>query len=438
MLRRLLAIVGPAILFAAVLLALTAVANAQESAPPASGAEDAADLERRVEDLEARLRAVEEAGPPAAPAEPCGGEETGGLLGWIYGHLCSTLEGTCICGAIGTSYTVVLPRTGNLRGSQTFRAFDRDEDQFSFDLAAIIIERAVGGPGDLGFRLAGGFGRTVDLYDLDPNVGSPDDLSGVLEAWVAYALPWIDVEIRAGVFPGFSGTETWLSVENPTVSRSLVYTFGGPRSLTGLAVSLPLPFGARYTQVVANGWDRISDDNGGKTFGGRFDLGFLDDGFAGASWLYGAEQPGEPGPKRFAANLFAEVPLVTGVLRLHADATAGHEEDRGQPGPLGVRDAAWYGMAATLALTVDLVSVALRGDWFRDEQGAVLPDATGLPLGLRHLDVGNVTLTIAAALLDHIWFRVEWRYDRADQRVFGRNGNHRDQNTFGFEMFVRF
>jgi len=107
--------------------------------------------------------------------------------------------------------------------------------------------------------------------------GEPDELAGtqpnhlplIQEAIVGVSVAptlWID----GGIMLSHIGSESWISIDNPTYTRSLAAEFS-PYYETGVrATWQALPNLAAQVNVV-NGWQRISESNEDKAVGARID-----------------------------------------------------------------------------------------------------------------------------------------------------------------------
>ncbi|HSU15338.1 porin [Longimicrobium sp.] len=121
-------------------------------------------------------------------------------------------------------------------------------------------------------RLALQAGTSVQVnYAFEPDslAGLPNYLPLVQEAWAGVAISptlWVD----AGIFLSHIGSEGWISMDQPTYTRSLVadysvYYEAGVRASWQATPSLAATF------VVVNGWQNISENNHDKAVGARLD-----------------------------------------------------------------------------------------------------------------------------------------------------------------------
>lgn len=142
-------------------------------------------------------------------------------------------------------------------------------DEFNVNLAHVeakyVSSRARG-------RLALQAGTSVQAnYAAEPDTiaGFQDLLPIIQEAYAGIAVTpklWVD----AGIFFSHIGSESWISADNPTYTRSLAAEFS-PYYETGVRASWQAHPSLAVTAVVVNGWQNIAETNHGKAGGVRLD-----------------------------------------------------------------------------------------------------------------------------------------------------------------------
>lgn len=393
----------------------------EEGVAPVDTAARLAALEARVADLDARAAGAQEEGSALAA-------------------LVEALGDVRLEASVFASAQVHLGRPAGRRGVVPLRAFDLDEGTALLDYAEVALERTVGDPGstgDLGLRVDVGFGRVADLIDLDPHSGRADDGVALQQAFVTYRLPLpVQVDLVAGKFVTWIGAELIEPHLNATTSRSWAFGFAAPYTHTGAAVRVGPLEGVTYTQYVVNGWEVVEDDNDAKTLGGSLALAAeaLSTPVAlTLGWVWGAEQPDRAGPKRLLVDAVLSVELLA-RLRLCVEGHYGREQEAHPTLP--DRTAAWYGVAGLVELEpLDGLSVAVRGEYFRDRDGA----RTGAPRTLTGL-----TLAVQKAVevrRARVGVRLELRADWSDDPAFPRGSRSlasRDQQTLSLALWCAF
>ena len=250
------------------------------------------------------------------------------------------------------------------------------------------------------------------------------------QAYLEIATPWVrGATAKLGHFYTILGQEVVQSPNNFFYSHSYAMQYGEPFTHTGVLVSYPLRESISLLVGVVTapylGYDnfdrRLSNWNflGGLTWVG--DSG--ETSISAALTSGPVSMPGDPN-RTIASLVFNHA--VTGELQYIL------QMDHGSQTRLGQEDANWYGVNQYLiyALT-DSVSLGLRGEWFRDDDGARVTAAPAsyyeLTTGLNWKPEGWLQL------------RLEGRNDWVDgaRPAFGSSTRNR-QFTLGASATVLF
>lgn len=211
---------------------------------------------------------------------------------------------------------------------------------------------------------------------------------------------------------------------------------------------LPLTDWLSTTVGIVNGWDNTDDNNRGKSFHGAATVTptFLKDftltlgGSWGAETVSAAFDPtrnvNRNGPKRGLIDLIATYkPIAPLTLTLNYDYGR-QEEAFVDDGDTAI----WHAVAAYAMYDItDRLTVGVRGEYFRDQDGFRLPVATPG----EKLEVWGTTLTSRYKLFDHLFANIEYRHDQArhGKEVFDRHDgtqNTKSQNTVQGELIYQF
>jgi hypothetical protein len=154
-----------------------------------------------------------------------------------------------------------------------------------------------------------------------------------------------------------------------------------------------------------NGWDVVRDNNGAKSFGGQLTLLPAADLSVTATYLGGAERPGDDSTLRHLGDIVVTYkPFERVTLAVNGD----YARDGGQR---------WYGVAGYLRADLgSRLALGVRGETFHDRDGA----RTGTARTLR-----EATATAAFRLAASFVFRLELRYDHATTAAFEAIGGAR-------------
>src|SRR6185503_8090713 len=240
-------------------------------------------------------------------------------------------------------------------------------------------------------RLAVQTGTSVQAnYAAEPRVGAlsgPDVSRFIQEATLGYQVVprlWID----AGIFFAPFGSESWISADNWTYTRSLVAD-NSPYYESGAKVTWSPTARLGVQLHVMNGWQNVSENNADKALGVRVDYAAADRVSLAYDAFAGNEQPSaEPG----ALRLFQE---VIARARIGSRLSLSGTFDYGIQRQSAARSAAnWHGwaMLARLAVT-PRSSVTARIEAYSDLSQIIV--VTGRRAGFR-ANGGSLTLNVAA------------------------------------------
>ncbi|MDE2321052.1 MAG: porin [candidate division NC10 bacterium] len=450
-------------------LLLTAVIAA-----PAARAEDDKDrqirelrelverLGQRLNQLENQVGTKKEVAAATAPGAPAAPAETTQSLGDRIKILEEALKTTPILStmkdwqfgghvAVSYNYNFRDPKSQN----NTLRLFDDKANQFDVNQAEMYVEKPTSEASPIGFGLDLLLGRDAKkVHSLglgissseDPTKTEPFDLT---QAYVTYKVPFgKGIDLKGGKFVTLHGAEVIRRTGNFNISRSLAFSFAIPFTHTGLMATYPFTDWLSFTGGIVNGWDNTDDNNRGKSFHGAATVTppFLKDLTLTLGGTWGAEQVSNAfdlkrdinrnGPKRGLIDFIATYkPIAPLTLTLNYDYGRQEEAffDNGDT-------AVWHAVAAYAVYDfTDRISVGVRGEYFRDQDGFRLPNATPG----KQLEVWETTLTGRYKLFDHVFASVEYRHDQArhNQQIFDRHDgtqNTDSQNTIQGELIYQF
>lgn len=221
--------------------------------------------------------------------------------------------------------------------------------------------------------------------------------------------------LDVGKFVTPHGAEVIETKDNWNASRGLLFGFAIPFYHTGLRMRGRVNETLALAGFLVNGWDRVDDNNRGKTLGLQSTWSLGPSLSLTANWMGGPEQPGvESRWRHLVDTLLSYQPSSRLAFLLNADY--GTEEGMGQ----------WSGLALYGRYGLgEGRSLALRIEGFNDSDGA---------RGLGG-HAGEATLTYEQRLGPEHLLRWEYRHDRGNQPFF--NGQ-RSQNTLSATLVVLF
>lgn len=325
----------------------------------------------------------------------------------------------------------------------TLRVFDVDDNNFSLNMAEMVLQKPAANPGEIGFRmdLLYGYSQSRIIHSLG---SKPAGHSGVLgdddfdlqQAYVSYKAPignglaidvgkWI-THMGAEVIQGYDGY-------NDNYSRSLLFGFAIPFTHTGIKATYPFSDQLYLMAGVANGWDVVKENNKSKHYMGQ--LGWAPNPKLSFLLNYGGG-PEQGDNNRDWRHMWDLVAIVKPVdrLALTLNYDFGSEEGllRNGQGSPGRRE--WQGFAGIVRYDFnDWLALAVRGEFFNDDDGV----RTGGSRKLREL-----TFTPEIKLRGNLIVRPEFRHDwsnRGDTFEDDRGGfSKRRQDTFAVNFLYKF
>ncbi|MBZ0170590.1 hypothetical protein MELA_01473 [Candidatus Methylomirabilis lanthanidiphila] len=431
---------------------------------PAAWAEDAKDrqikeLRELVERMGQRLNQLENqvgakkdvAAAPAsgAPAEAAQslGDRIKNLEEAVKGTpILATMKDWQFGGHVAVSYNY------NFRDPQSqnngLRLFDNKANQFDINQAEFYVEKPTSEASPAGFGFDVVLGRDAKQIH-STGLGEANQPFDLTQAYVTYKVPiGRGLDLKGGKFVTLHGAEVIRRTGNFNISRSMAFSYAIPFTHTGVMATYPFTDWLSTTVGIVNGWDNTDDNNRGKSFHGAATVTptFLKDftltlgGSWGAETVSAAFDPtrnvNRNGPKRGLIDLIATYkPIAPLTLTLNYDYGR-QEEAFVDDGDTAI----WHAVAAYAMYDItDRLTVGVRGEYFRDQDGFRLPVATPG----EKLEVWGTTLTSRYKLFDHLFANIEYRHDQArhGKEVFDRHDgtqNTKSQNTVQGELIYQF
>ena len=246
-------------------------------------------------------------------------------------------------------------------------------------------------------------------YLASSNALTFDDI--VEQGYVTYKLPVGNgVDLTFGKFNAPIGFELLDPVDMYQYSHALVFNYGLPTNLTGLMGSYSFNDIVDLTLYAVNGWDNNSDNNGGRTLGGRIGVTPMDGINLGVSTISGTtEEPGNTKDKKTVVDVDFTITMVEKLV-IGGEFNSGKEE-KASAVTTG-DDAKWTGylLMAHYDFT-DRYGLTVRYDYFDDKDGARLGNSVGEKQQA-------YTIAPTFALGDGARIIAEYRRDKSNENVF--------------------
>jgi hypothetical protein len=411
----------------AISLAFATVCRAQAQTQTDASQPSAADLAKRIDDLEKELDALKSqmAAQPAAaaPAAPAAAAATSAPAPAAPAAptIASLLGPTTISGFVDAYYgynsNQPISRTTALRN------FDINSSQFGLNMIELVADKSPDpAASHVGYHVALGFGQAMNLVNSTetPSPHAPGTPVGAVpstitnfdqylkEGYLEY-LVGKKLQINVGKFVTPAGAEVIESKDNWNYSRGLLFSWAIPYFHFGMNAKYTFNSKFSLTGYLVNGWNDSVDNNSGKT------TGFSAAWTPNAKWsltenyLVGPEQFNDNADFR---NLTDTVLAYTpnAKLSLMANYDYGHDHVPNFV-TTGYNSTVWWsGIAGYIKYAPnDKWYLATRGEWFNDHNGFETGTAQQL---------GEWTLTAQRMLASKIMARLEYRRDMSDHNVF--------------------
>ncbi len=380
------------------------------------------------------------------------------------------LEATTISGYVQSSYQHSWSANGNQNAAGTpagnsspgvtpARFFDTTRDSFNVDQVKLTLEKPLD-EADFaaGYRIDLLYGTTARMIHSTHADGANFDLGqdGDLEqAYVQFRAPVGNgLDVKFGKFVTLLGNEVIDAPGNWNYSRNYIFARAIPFTHTGMLLSYTwlkaddknAPFGLDTQFAVVNGWDNVEDNNSGKSVMGRIGMQFLGGKLTASTIAIGGpERASDDSDYRWVVDEIITW-NATDKLSFALEGVYGRE-NIGKKGTFASFNGSawdrntfeWWGGALYAKYQWHPhFSTAARAEYFSDVGGSrldglhgvdALPDASppsAGPIGTRDsVDVQSYTLSMQ---LDQAWKnltpRMELRYDKANEPVFGTKTDH--------------
>jgi hypothetical protein len=295
----------------------------------------------------------------------------------------------------------------------TLHSLDPDHNSPELDIGQLSLFRPSSGwmPG-FGAKFTAGriAKRTKADWDGDATLEVGDSFEknsfDVTEGYLTLDIPeeigMSGLTLKAGKFVTLLGAELIEPWNNYNFSRSFLFGFAIPFTHTGALLTWKANDKLSMSAGPVVGWDNVADNNDGASALGNLTVAPHDMVTLALNGIYGPEQTRRTGTRRGVADVVLTVKPID-PLTFVANYDYGHEDALLG----GTRAASWQGFSGIVNYAfTERASVAVRGEWFEDTDGA----RTGVRQTL-----WEGTLTGKYLITQHLYGRVEYRHDESDE-----------------------
>ena len=248
-------------------------------------------------------------------------------------------------------------------------------------------------------------------YTNDNYAAEPEPLKNIFEANIGISLNkknnlWLD----AGIFPSHIGFESAISIDNRTLTRSLLAEHS-PYFLTGAKLTYIPTDKWEITGLILNGWQRIQRLQGNSllSFGTQVNYSPTEKTMLNWSTFMGTDDPDTTRRMRYFNNLYGQFQL-TEKLGLTVGFDIGTQQRlKGSSGY-----DFWFSPVIIGQFTIHKIwRAAIRAEYYQDETGIIIP--TGTIHGFR---TAGLSLNFDYSPTQNISCRLEGRWLNSKDNIF--------------------
>jgi hypothetical protein len=295
-------------------------------------------------------------------------------------------------------------------GTNQLRVFDFDDNTFKVDVAEIVLQKAVGKPGDAGFRVDFEAGSSIPRVSSSYGLlqGQDVDLQQAFVSWIAPVGSGLRLDFGKFVthfgYEVIDGYDGW----NDNATRGFLFGLTLPYAHTGLKASYTFSDRLAGMLEIVNGWDVARDNNTSKSIGAQVAWTPSKAVTVAGNFMTGPERANVNSDPRTTFDVVAQWKL-TDLTAFTLEAVYGSEKGAVTPG----ETASWSAIAgyARLGLS-DTFAFCLRAEYVDDADGARTGTAQKLT---------EVTVTPEWKATPHLVFRADLRVDWSNADVFVKN-----------------
>jgi hypothetical protein len=225
--------------------------------------------------------------------------------------------------------------------------------------------------------------------------------------------------VDGGVLPSHIGSESAISKDNWTLSRSLLAE-NSPYYETGLRLNYKPNDKWSFALLGLNGWQHIKDNNSDIAMGTMIQFKPNDKWFFNSSTFLGNEKPDSVAKQlRFFHNFYT-IYNISKKVAASVFIDFGIEEKQNSNGTNN-----WMGLVAKLDWTIsEKVNTAFRYEYYKDKSGVIIT-----PPSLNGLRLNGYTFNFDWTLMKNLLWRYELRIFDSPDNIFTKNNLPKTSNV---------
>ncbi len=262
-------------------------------------------------------------------------------------------------------------------------------------------------------------------YVNDNYANEPGILKNIFEANVGVALNkkknlWLD----AGIFPSHIGFESAISIDNWTLTRSILAE-NSPYYLSGARLNFLPTENFEINFLVINGWQHIERpqlNNSLPAFGTQINYTFSEKIKLNWSTFAGSEFPDKGRRMRYFNNVYSQLNLTDKIGFITGFDIGFEQKDYGSN-----NYNFWYSpVIISRFKTSDKTAISARAEYYQDKNYVIIQ-----PLSTNSFSVMGYSLNLDYLPLENIALRVEGRWFSSENAIFNvAESNKRLNNNY--------
>ena len=322
-----------------------------------------------------------------------------------------------------------------------YRNFDFNHNSLTLSQVMLDMSKPVSESSPLGYMVQMGFGPTADWVNGGDFTTGNTTAAHFLQYYLSGRVPvGRGLTLDVGKFVTPHGAEVIDTRADWNYSRGILFSWAIPYYHFGLRATYPASDKVTLAAFVANGWNNVIENNGGKTYG--FQLVYNPSSRFSfiQNYMFGPEQTDE-GPTDLQGRSLSVVgdsehwrhlwdSLIT--VKLHDKVTFMTNFDYGMDRIVGGQHAHWIGTANYLKFQVTpKFALIPRFEFYNDPMGYT----TGVRQQLKEF-----TITPEFLINENMVTRFEYRRDWSNVGVFGGDtrDDARSQDTAAVGLILKF
>lgn len=225
--------------------------------------------------------------------------------------------------------------------------------------------------------------------------------------------------VDAGVLPSHIGSESAISKDNWTLSRSLLAE-NSPYYETGVRLNYKPNEKWNFALLGLNGWQHIKDNNSDLAMGTMIQFKPNEKWFFNSSTFLGNEKPDSVAKQlRFFHNFYT-IYTISKKIAASVFVDFGVEEKQNSSGANN-----WLGLVAKMQWTVsDKVNTAFRYEYYKDRAGVIIP-----PPSSNGFRLNGYTFCFDWTIAKNFLWRNEFRLFSSPDNIFTKNSLPKNDNA---------